>query len=244
MRGTRTDAHARQVLVHELTHALQDQHGLFDDEPDDDGDDESALAFAALVEGDATHVEQAWVRAQPPAVRRQLDDPVQGWDGGSGVLGLDVLDFPYVAGPRLVSALLVRDGPAALAGAYRDPPRTTAQVLHPGRGPGRRVAPPDPGPGQVVDRGVLGELGLASLVGHDPLDPYGPQRAWDGDAYVTVRDGGRVCTVVRVRADGVLGRNGLVDALREGPGSPEVSRSGRSGLVVRSCTGGPGAGTG
>lgn len=238
LRGTRTDAAAQQVLVHELGHALQDQHGLLDAEPPYTGDDERPLAFASLVEGDATRVEQAWYRAQPHTVRRGLHDP-GGDRGSSGVLTLDELDFPYAAGPRLVGSLLERGGQAALDEALRDPPVSSAQALHPGRGPGRPVEPPEPGRGTVVDRGVLGELGLASLLEEDPLDEYGLQRAWDGDAYVTVVDGRRTCTSVRLRAQDRWGRDLLLQALRRWaraqPGA-EVGVEGGSGLLLRSCT--------
>lgn len=237
VRGTGTDPAAQQVLVHELVHALQDQHGLFGAEPPYTGEDERLLAFAALVEGDATRVEQAWYRAQPPAARRDLYAVVDE-AGGSGLLALDELEFPYVAGPGLVGSLLVRGGQAALDEAFRDPPATTAQVLHPGRGPGRAVEPPEPGRGRVVDSGVLGELGLASLLEEDPLDAGGLHGSWDGDAYVTASDGGRTCTSVRLQATDRRARDRLLRALRDGAGGGpggRVGAEGRAGLLLRSC---------
>ena len=85
---------------------------------------------------------------------------------------------------------------------------------------------------------MLGELGLASLLEQDLLDPHGPQRAGDGDAYVTVQDGDRTCTSVRVRVD-ARGRDVLVDALRawaDAQQDAEVDGRDRAGLVLRSCT--------
>ena len=46
------------TLVHELTHALQDQLGQLDD---DSGDSEAAAGRQALIEGEAEHVREAWI---------------------------------------------------------------------------------------------------------------------------------------------------------------------------------------
>lgn len=238
VRGAHLDEAARLVLVHELVHALQDQHGLFAQEPPGAGDDERPLAFSTLVEGDATAVEHAWQRSRPAAVRAELGEPSYDWAGGSGVLALDVLDLPYLAGPALVRALRARGGQAALDAAYRHPPTSTAEVLHPGRPAAPGVAAP-PVEGEVVDRGVLGELGLASLLGEDPLEGSGPQRAWDGDGYVTVRSGAGTCTHAAVQAGTRPGRDELLRALRRWAGDQadaEVGAVGDRGLRLRSCT--------
>lgn len=111
-------------------------------------------------------------------------------------------------------------------------------MLHPGRGPGEQVEAPDAEGGRVVDRGVLGELGLASLLEQDPLDPYAPQRAWDGDAYVTVEQGAHTCTSVRLRAADPQGRRVLLHELRawaDAQQDADVDAEGPAGLLLRSC---------
>ena len=204
------------VLVHELTHALQAQHFLLSRQPRGDAD-ETYTALTALIEGDATRVDQAWYAAQPPDVQVRLRR--QGGYGVAPVLSSDLvpalLDFPYVAGPPLVQGLLDEGGQARLDHAFEMPPLTTAQVLHPERiaeGAPLALATP-PGRGRQVDEGVLGELGLALLLRRDPLRG-GPQENWVADRYATYRSGGRTCTV----ADLEVVRSGgeaLVQALRD-----------------------------
>jgi hypothetical protein len=215
VRGRDVDPFVQLVLVHELTHALQDQHFDIDRPELDEGDDERGLAFRSLVEGDAVRVELAWLAAQPASVQRELLD-VLGPDaapaGGEAVVEA-LLGFPYEAGPGLVLALLDAGGQEALDAAFREPPTTAEQVLDPGAGPGADVARPEVG-GAVVDEGVLGVLGLALLLGGDPLQA-GPERGWNGDRYVTAEtDGGLTCTEARIAADDPGSGQELLAALR------------------------------
>ena len=68
MRGTDlTDVDVRITLVHELTHALQDQRfdlTKLDDTVETEGED---FALTALVEGDATSVEDDYLFSLPQA---------------------------------------------------------------------------------------------------------------------------------------------------------------------------------
>ena len=57
--GTELDVAHRVTLVHELTHAWQDQQGYLDEL--DDLDDGQAYTLQALAEGDATRIENAYV---------------------------------------------------------------------------------------------------------------------------------------------------------------------------------------
>src|SRR5438270_807934 len=111
--GVAPTPYVKFVLVHELTHALDDQHfGL--DRPTL-GDDESA-AFDALVEGSAVAVERRWLDSRPPAERDAISaedadtGPVQGSVGPGSGADTDVFtalfDFPYVVGPQFVQALV------------------------------------------------------------------------------------------------------------------------------------------
>ncbi|HMC43606.1 MAG TPA: hypothetical protein VKI20_11410, partial [Acidimicrobiales bacterium] len=59
VRGARPTPLVRRTLAHELTHALQDQHFSIYRPELDKRDDESPVAFSALLEGDARRVEQA-----------------------------------------------------------------------------------------------------------------------------------------------------------------------------------------
>src|SRR5207244_328374 len=62
----------RRTLAHELTHALQDQHFSIYRPELDKRDDESPVAFSALLEGDARRVEQAYENTLSAADRSEL----------------------------------------------------------------------------------------------------------------------------------------------------------------------------
>ena len=62
VRGDSLTAEAKSTLVHELTHALQDQHFDIGDrmQESDDDDDAPDDSLSALVEGDADRIEERW----------------------------------------------------------------------------------------------------------------------------------------------------------------------------------------
>lgn len=222
VRGGRLTPFVRQVLVHELTHALDDQH--FDLDPDL-ADDEAALAFDALVEGDAVAVENRYVASLSPAERREAaaeEDATFGGGRGSGSdntpeVFLDLGDFPYVAGPELVTALVKAGGQARVDAAFGAPPSTSAEVMHPGRylaGRGRANVPPVAADGRVVDEGVIGELLLRLVLAESGTDDQAARGAdgWAGDRYEAWQTGRRTC----VRATVVMDTDGEAAELLTG----------------------------
>lgn len=221
VRGARLTPFVRQVLVHELTHALDDQH--FDLDPDL-LDDEAALAFDALVEGNATVVEARYVASLSEADRRQAKAEEEAmFGGGSGPDGPEILlslgEFPYLDGPAFVTALLAAGGHARLDQAFRAPPTTSADVLHPERflaGRGRVRVPPVPAGGRVVDEGMLGELVLRLVLAESTPDGQAVRAAagWAGDRYVAWKSGKRTCVRTTVVLDTVADAGELVAALR------------------------------
>ena len=124
-----TPAIAPDTLAHELVHALQDQRfGIGDDPPTQD----AQLAVASVVEGDARYVETLY-RDRCGAEWSCVDDPPAS-GGGSASFDYGVftaLYTPYSEGPTLVDALRARGGWAAVNDAYRNPPASTEQVIHP-----------------------------------------------------------------------------------------------------------------
>ena len=239
VRGTRLDAVAEVVLVHELAHALQHQHFDLAAHTPREGDDERALAYSAVVEGDAQRVEHAWWAALPASAQAEVDEP-GGYPWVVGDAVADEIDFPYRAGHLLVEDLLRSGGQAALDRAFLAPPTTSEQVLHPGSdGPRSVLAPRGLPPGDVVDRGVLGELGLALLLERDPV-VAGPQTGWGGDRYVTVElaDGSGTCTFAEVVMDTPAQRDRLLRALQRWADVQEdagVEPRDGDGLALRTC---------
>jgi hypothetical protein len=124
-----------EIVSHELTHALQDQHfGL--DPPSAAADNQDArLAHVALVEGDATLVGfelgvgglvanpedfVAFARKHAPDMGGQVPAFMQ-----------ERFKFPYLDGSSFVLSLKKRGGWEAVNRAHQNPPRSSEEVLHP-----------------------------------------------------------------------------------------------------------------
>ncbi|HUJ59741.1 MAG TPA: hypothetical protein VLX92_14655 [Kofleriaceae bacterium] len=135
---------AEMVLAHELDHGLQDQaYDLkkFDDLPD--GEDDAAAARHALEEGDgiALMIEVALERQgkdapwADPAVAGALIAAMSEDDGDSldqaPLAVRESMLFPYRAGLAFVAALRRRGPWSAVDAAYKRPPRSTEQIMHP-----------------------------------------------------------------------------------------------------------------
>jgi hypothetical protein len=201
VRGRSLDAVTEMIIVHELVHALQDQHFDLDRPELDEADDERGLAFAALVEGDASRIERAWYDQLSYSRRQEIDRQIGPLQSGSPDVVEALLGFPYYAGPAYVEALLQRGGQDALDAAFAEPPTTTEQVLRPSRtGDVAEVPRPEPG-GDVLDEGVLGLLGLHLMLQFDPMETGGGIDSWNGDRYVTYQDGDRACTLAHIAVD-------------------------------------------
>jgi uncharacterized iron-regulated protein len=167
----------RGVLVHEMVHALQDQHfGLEKLHPTDfDGD--ADLARAALIEGDATFTMIELLKKDQPRVAAMLDGPLEKSNNLRNA-------FLYAQGARYVRSLKERGGWEAVNAAYRFPPSATARILH----PDVRFTAINLGPGKV--RGELGLIGV--LASRPETRPLAAEAAagWRGDRYVE-EDGAR-----------------------------------------------------
>ncbi len=133
----------RLTYAHEFTHALQDQHfdlealGLRDD-AEDEYDGEYLTAIRALIEGDASLIQQQFLQSYyspGEAVRlmkESMDVDMSVLDSAPDVLR-ESLYFPYMQGLTFAQALYEDGGWAALDAAYANPPRSTEHILHPDR---------------------------------------------------------------------------------------------------------------
>ena len=209
-----------RVVVHELTHALDDQHFPLENIPLDLRTEESR-SLQALLEGDAGRIDSLFRDQLPPGDRAAADGEVEGPSGIPASTGpfLEMLAFPYVSGPAFARALVARGGTAALDEAFRSRPTTSEEILHPDRFPQAGpslTAPPAAPDGPLLGMGVLGELGLRLVLG-ETLDPAGAARAADGwgdDNYVTWSDKERTCVRVNLRMDTPSDTREARDALR------------------------------
>lgn len=199
---------ARTIIVHELVHALADQHfGLGDalDALVDAGRYHEAAALQALAEGDATYFQIVYLQErlsaeeQMEAVLESLEADTTVLDSLPGWIGED-LAFPYEWGFGFVERLVEEGGIGAVDQAYELLPTTVEQIMHPNayftREPARPV---ELGAAalegyEVFEEGEFGEWNILLYL----LDGIGDGDAtiaaggWGGDAYRLYWDGTRV----------------------------------------------------
>ncbi|MFB6168573.1 MAG: Hvo_1808 family surface protein [Haloferacaceae archaeon] len=119
------------TLVHELTHALQDQQGRLTSARPTNATQDASLAANGLIEGEANYIEQRyaqrcgaeWSCAAPPA-----SGGASGGDPNFGIL-LTILQ-PYSDGPVYVNSIREREGWDAVSEAFDSPPVSTEQTIH------------------------------------------------------------------------------------------------------------------
>jgi hypothetical protein len=261
VRGTEMTADLRVTLAHELVHVLQDQHfdleALLDD-VDPTGD--QLAGYLALIEGDATRIQYAYVRSLPSDERDSyLDAADQASSAANeqlcaipGVL-VAMEGAPYALGPALVELIAADGGNPAVDDAFHHPPTTTEHMFDPrsyfsGESAHDVAAPAVPGGGEQIGEGdSLGALPLFLLLSEriDPLMALSAADGWGGDAYVVYDRGGTTCMDLAVEGDSARDGEELLGALQAwasaGPTGAAHVRSDGDLALVSTCQ--PGAGT-
>lgn len=125
----------RETLAHELVHALQDFNFPLDaifEQVENDLD--RSLALSAVVEGDATIHEEIYsdkyIRV-PLAGRLWLVGSLSGFPSDVPLSFIRELLFPYTSGADWVRAVRSFGGSPAIDDYLREPPSSTAAILHP-----------------------------------------------------------------------------------------------------------------
>ncbi len=222
--GGEVDGSSKVALAHELDHALTDQwfdFGSGTQALDDADREEEASAFSALIEGDAKFLEARFADRYL-SEEEQLSYAL----GGLGSADTDTvtkvmntpafilhsLYFPYSAGLAFVKTQ-AGDGPDVNAGinaAYRRPPTSTEQILHPETYAAGQNSNPPALPDVAATSGcearrrnVLGEFAMGELLGTELDDSKAKEAAagWNGDVFETVRCGTSLGLVERWQAD-------------------------------------------
>jgi hypothetical protein len=188
------------VVVHELMHALQDQHfdiGRRDLELRKDTD--AAMAYHAVLEGEATLVMLAHLLEKSGAdfdtlIREPLFDGLLASQATADLMTGDApryfgesMKFPYLEGLKFVLAAYRRGGWKELDRVHADPPRSTREILHPDeyfarsfRAPAFTAQPA--APGRVLTVEHLGEFHWSFLLGSANA------RGWINDSVTIVQD--------------------------------------------------------
>jgi hypothetical protein len=202
------DPLAKFTLAHELTHAVTDQR--FDLTRLErlariSNREDEAAAFHGLVEGDATFTAALYLtRGLSPAERAAVAQGAASLQtpraNAAPAAVREWMVFPYQYGVRFVGRLYQAGGWAAVDRAYRDPPTSTEQLLHPERYLGDRDQP------QPVALGDLsGRLGGGWRPGADlSFGEFDARLLLQGELAVTAAeaaadgwDGGRLRTFQR-----------------------------------------------
>jgi hypothetical protein len=172
------------------------------------------LAVHSVIEGDAVLLQTLW--AQANVTQAELMDLARGSGGADNSLGRvplivrSELLFPYIEGFNFVRQVFRQgNGYAAVDDILRNPPESTAQILHPDKYR-NQVHPVDVHLADVaatlgpewrrVGSGVLGELDTRVL-----LEQWGTEHAeavrigsgWSGDRWQVVDKDGRSAIVVK-----------------------------------------------
>jgi hypothetical protein len=252
----------QSALMHELVHALQDREISLDGFlAPDPGHGDQLLARQALIEGEAVALTLELALKAEGADLASLPDlgPLRS-ALGAGAAGpaigtaprflRDLLLFPYVDGLAFVHRWRKREPWSAMSALYRDPPRSTAQILSPAKRLTARedpvgVALPDLDTlmtgARVVAEDEMGEFTLGSMLGLYLGEEAGRAAAagWRGDryriwedvagrftiAYVLVMDSERTANAFADLYAKVLERRHPALARRGAPG-PAIWRDG------------------
>ena len=206
----RKDREDEKILVHELTHGLQDQHFSLGHELRRAVNADAALALRSVAEGDAVLTEYAYSFGRldewlPAYVHQVLSNGAEEavFPGIPAVIG-DKVQFQYGAGTRFVLRFVGKNGWAPVNLLYKYPPLSTEQVLH----PEKYLESPDP-PTRInlgdlstlfssewreIENDTLGELMIQCLF----KEFLGAKAAaavadgWDGDRFVAYQRGEEV----------------------------------------------------
>ena len=143
--STQEGGEQRIALVHELAHALADQRYSLKKYMEGADTDDASLARQSVVEGQASWLSWAYLslsatgRAEVP---RALVDELAGAVGGNDenfpvfarvpLYIRESLVFPYSEGMRFQDAVYRDAGPEAFDLLFREPPRSTQEILHSG----------------------------------------------------------------------------------------------------------------
>lgn len=222
--------YTKTVVVHELIHALTDQHFLFNDDYqamwDEERFDEGA-AFQALIEGDATYFQFVYIQELPLAEQLAMaTEALELTRQSTATAGvpdwlINSLAFPYESGQQFVEALVDSGGIAAVDSAYVDRPVSTEVIMHPSRYEGGEsvfaVTPLDITIDgyEVYETSSYGEWGLRLLLEDSAGPGVAAQAAngWGGDIYQVLHDPDDIVFALAYKGDSEDDAFELADAL-------------------------------
>lgn len=200
------------LMVHELTHALQDQNFDLTTLPLElEDNDDRAMAALSLVEGDATLVFTQYATQKGNLGLKDILAVATTGQKGLAEAPYALrknLMFPYLEGVRFVTRLYSEGGWEAVNKAFKDLPQSTEQILHPDKYLKERDEPvaivlPDfesvaGKEWELLEDNVLGELNIKLLFTQllGSLRAAAPSRGWGGDRFKVYREKGGEETIL------------------------------------------------
>jgi hypothetical protein len=217
----------KSTLIHELTHALTDQHfdmsSNYEALVDEDRFDEAA-AYLSVIEGDATlteilYIQELPVDEQQALISESLEADSAAFDAAPRFIR-DSLIFPYQEGFAFTQRLFELGGFFEIEKAYSKPPLSTEQIIEP-RDFGRDLPIDVAAPVQALDGyelvydSVWGELGFETMFDQILGDDASKTASdgWGGDRYSYFYDGTDSAFILNYRGDSELDAEEMEAAL-------------------------------
>jgi hypothetical protein len=218
IRGEKLTPAVQSTLVHELTHALQDQH--FDlgtrFKALENGADGASTAYQAMVEGDASRIETDWANGLGKKRRAALDRSQAAQSKKFKSQSSDIpevlgafIGSPYVLGEAMLALAVERDGDAAVNQLFAKPPTTDEHLLDPwtlieDHEEPLGVAKPKLAAGEEkFDSGTFGAIGWLFMLAERVPAPrvLDAVDGWGGDSYVAFERDGVSCVRINYQGD-------------------------------------------
>jgi hypothetical protein len=237
VRGEKVTPAMRSTLVHELTHALQDQHFAVGDRMEklrkaakkDDTETTESSVLDAIVEGDARRVETLYRESLSAKQRKALDKSTQ--DEYNAAIGklkkvpkviLTMISSPYTFGEALTRAVAEDGGNAAVDALFRDTPTHDSVLLDPFEILTHDTRTADVEAPALEDgekKFDAGEFGAVTwyfmLAERLPiLDALSATDGWGGDAYVAFERDGTSCARISYAGDDTASTRTMYRALQ------------------------------
>jgi hypothetical protein len=216
IRGTELTPAVQSTLVHELTHALQDQYFDLGKRLKEADDSASSAAFEALVEGDARRIETKWRSGLAKKEQKQLEkseaEQSEGFDAESADVPevlKTLMAAPYVFGEALLRVAVQKGGERAVDELFRSPPTTEEHQLDPwtliADHQGQLTVPPptlEDGD-KEFDDGPFGAVSLMLVLAERiPIrQALTAADGWGGDSYIAFDRDSVSCVKVEFRGE-------------------------------------------
>ena len=258
IRGKKLTPAVEVTLVHELTHALQDQRfdleGRYHDYEVDE-DEAGETAYDALVEGDAERIASAYEDSLSAREKEQLADERKREGNTFDERAKDVpevmrtmIGAPYALGEAMLALAIEKGGNDEVDDLFRAPPTTEEHLFDPwtliedGDGGASVDEIELPDGAEEFDSGEFGAIGWYIMLAErmPVLRALDAVDGWAGDEYVAYESDERTCVRARYRAETAGDLTEMRSALRTWvsalPGAPaSVTAEEGETLLFESC---------